>query len=46
LFLAELSQDGIVPDKDIKMSGKVTWAGKTSMEITMELEQVFIVYIV
>ncbi|XP_060582769.1 acyl-coenzyme A thioesterase 9, mitochondrial-like isoform X2 [Ruditapes philippinarum] len=35
----ELSQDGIVPDKDIKMSGKVTWAGKTSMEITMELEQ-------
>ncbi|XP_060582768.1 acyl-coenzyme A thioesterase 9, mitochondrial-like isoform X1 [Ruditapes philippinarum] len=36
---AELSQDGIVPDKDIKMSGKVTWAGKTSMEITMELEQ-------
>ncbi|XP_053403174.1 acyl-coenzyme A thioesterase 9, mitochondrial-like [Mercenaria mercenaria] len=35
----DLSQEGIVPDKDIKMSGKVTWAGKTSMEITMELDQ-------
>ncbi|KAL4220302.1 Acyl-coenzyme A thioesterase 9 [Mactra antiquata] len=35
----ELSQDGIVPNKDIMMSGKVTWAGKTSLEITMNLDQ-------
>ena len=44
IMLTELSQAGIMPDKDIKMSGKVTWAGKTSMEITMELDQVCMLY--
>ena len=36
----DLIHEQILPDRDIKMKGKVTWAGKTSMEITMELDQV------
>ncbi|XP_078693239.1 acyl-coenzyme A thioesterase 9, mitochondrial-like [Branchiostoma floridae x Branchiostoma belcheri] len=29
----------IYPDCDIRMTGNVTWTGKTSMEVTMQLEQ-------
>ncbi|XP_035692584.1 acyl-coenzyme A thioesterase 9, mitochondrial-like [Branchiostoma floridae] len=29
----------IHPDCDIRMTGNVTWTGKTSMEVTMQLEQ-------
>ncbi|XP_071168877.1 acyl-coenzyme A thioesterase 9, mitochondrial-like isoform X2 [Mytilus edulis] len=35
----ELGEKPFSPFKDIKMKGSVTWAGKTSMEITMNLEQ-------
>ncbi|XP_052219220.1 acyl-coenzyme A thioesterase 9, mitochondrial-like [Dreissena polymorpha] len=34
-----LSEQPILPDRDIRMQGKVTWAGKTSMEVTMKLDQ-------
>ena len=39
-LVTELTEKGIVSDKDIKMTGKVTWAGKSSMEMTMDLDQV------
>ena len=39
----DLIHEQILPDRDIKMKGKVTWAGKTSMEITMELDQVLLI---
>jgi len=29
----------LLPDKDIYLRGHVTWAGSTSMEVTMEVEQ-------
>lgn len=35
----EISKQRIVPDKDVKMTGQVTWAGTSSLEITMHLEQ-------
>ncbi|KAK3604467.1 hypothetical protein CHS0354_007171 [Potamilus streckersoni] len=35
----DLSKEGIDPRQDIMMSGHVTWAGKSSMEITMDLNQ-------
>lgn len=35
----ELGDHRISPNKDIKMKGNVTWAGSTSMEVTMNLEQ-------
>lgn len=35
----EISPGGILPDKDIRMSGHVSWAGTTSMEVTMNLDQ-------
>lgn len=35
----DLCHERILPDRDVKMMGKVTWAGRTSMEITMELNQ-------
>lgn len=33
-------QAEIVPDIDISMTGNVTWAGKSSMEVTTTLQQV------
>ncbi|XP_038066787.1 acyl-coenzyme A thioesterase 9, mitochondrial-like [Patiria miniata] len=35
----DLHEVEIQYDKDIKMCGNVTWAGKTSMEVTMRLHQ-------
>ncbi|XP_069103538.1 acyl-coenzyme A thioesterase 9, mitochondrial-like [Argopecten irradians] len=35
----ELEEHPIAPDKDILMSGHVTWAGKSSVEVTMHLKQ-------
>ncbi|KAL3848568.1 hypothetical protein ACJMK2_019419, partial [Sinanodonta woodiana] len=35
----DLNMEGIDANQDIKMSGHVTWAGKSSMEITMDLNQ-------
>ncbi|XP_061163279.1 acyl-coenzyme A thioesterase 9, mitochondrial-like isoform X1 [Saccostrea echinata] len=32
-------QTDIVPDMDVKMTGNVTWVGKSSMEVTMKLQQ-------
>ncbi|KAH3804898.1 acyl-coenzyme A thioesterase 9, mitochondrial-like [Dreissena polymorpha] len=34
-----LCEQPILPDRDIRMQGNVTWAGKTSMEVTMKLDQ-------
>lgn len=34
-----VSPGGIKPNQDIRMTGKVTWAGRTSMEVTMDLDQ-------
>ncbi|XP_013783614.1 acyl-coenzyme A thioesterase 9, mitochondrial-like isoform X1 [Limulus polyphemus] len=34
-----LSGHTIYPDEDIKMSGHVSWVGKTSLETSMQLEQ-------
>lgn len=33
-------QAEIVPDVDISMTGNVTWAGMSSMEVTTTLQQV------
>lgn len=33
-------QTEIVPDIDVRMMGNVTWAGRSSMEVTMKLQQV------
>ncbi|XP_072034992.1 acyl-coenzyme A thioesterase 9, mitochondrial-like isoform X2 [Amphiura filiformis] len=35
----DLHEGTICADSDIKMTGHVTWAGKTSMEVTMKLKQ-------
>ncbi|XP_048773344.1 acyl-coenzyme A thioesterase 9, mitochondrial-like isoform X2 [Ostrea edulis] len=32
-------QTEIVPDIDVRMMGNVTWAGRSSMEVTMKLQQ-------
>ncbi|XP_064615404.1 acyl-coenzyme A thioesterase 9, mitochondrial-like [Liolophura sinensis] len=37
----EVKHSRIQPDQDVKMSGHVTWAGKTSLEVTMQLEQMY-----
>lgn len=39
IFFLE-KQAEIVPDIDISMTGNVTWAGKSSMEVTTTLQQV------
>ncbi|XP_077987731.1 acyl-coenzyme A thioesterase 9, mitochondrial-like [Glandiceps talaboti] len=36
----DLQAKSIVPNKDIKLSGQVTWAGATSLEVTMNVEQI------
>lgn len=38
IFLEKQAE--IVPDVDISMTGNVTWAGKSSMEVTTTLQQV------
>ena len=38
--VADFHELDIKYDKDIKMCGNVTWAGKSSMEVTMNLHQV------
>ena len=40
ISVLELGDQPISAFKDIKMTGNCTWAGNTSMEITMNLEQV------
>ena len=39
-FVLELHDMTLSPFTDVKMSGHVTWVGKSSMEVTMTLEQV------
>lgn len=38
IFLEKQAE--IVPDVDISMTGNVTWAGKSSVEVTTTLQQV------
>ncbi|XP_041483095.1 acyl-coenzyme A thioesterase 9, mitochondrial-like [Lytechinus variegatus] len=35
----DMSTIDIIPDKDLRLSGHVTWVGKTSIEVTINLEQ-------
>lgn len=35
----DLCCNDIMPDQDLRLSGHVTWVGKTSIEVTMNLEQ-------
>ncbi|EDO45232.1 predicted protein [Nematostella vectensis] len=35
----DLHDHAVLPDQDIKMEGNVTWAGRSSMEVTMRLSQ-------
>lgn len=35
----DMSTIDIIPDKDLRLTGHVTWVGKTSIEVTINLEQ-------
>jgi hypothetical protein len=39
IFVPDLREKLILSDCDMKLTGQVTWVGKTSMEVTMNLLQ-------